>query len=346
MRSLLVCATLCVFYPHQTSHDLIPDDLSQTTQAIPVEHVSLRADDFLARFIFESPWLPQSGFSERIDAPDMFAHDEVAAEPVTVASDSLEAVEAEPVRTFSKKELCSTVATVAVANNLPIPFFANLIQQESAFKPHAVSPAGAQGIAQFMPRVAEEHGLEDPFDPVPALHASGKFLSRLRAQFGDNLGLAAAAYNAGARRVQDWMAKRGKLPAETRQYVRNITGRPAELWARGRVKNAEAKLPLYARCAEAKAALAEASAREAEIARSKPAVVARAAAKTGKRAAAATKVARASKPAVKAKAAAVARAAAKSREASAVAAKASSAKSASALKQRATAPKKLRVASR
>jgi Transglycosylase SLT domain len=128
-----------------------------------------------------------------------------------------------------------------------------------------------------MPRVAAEQGLHDPFDPIPALHTSGKVLSQLRARFG-NLGLAAAAYNAGPRRVQDWMTRRGKLPAETRQYVRTITGRPAEHWARRAVNVLEHRLPLFARCAEAKTALANASAREAATARPKTTLAARAAA--------------------------------------------------------------------
>jgi soluble lytic murein transglycosylase-like protein len=59
-----------------------------------------------------------------------------------------------PKRTFSRRMLCDTAASVAEANNLPVPFFANLIQQESGFQPHVVSSAGAQGIAQFMPQPA------------------------------------------------------------------------------------------------------------------------------------------------------------------------------------------------
>ena len=147
----------------------------------------------------------------------------------------------------SRDALCSHAAAVAAEHDLPIPFFANLIQQESGFKSHVVSPAGAQGIAQFMPRVARAYGLENPFDPVHSLSVSARFLRELLGQFG-NLGLAAAAYNAGPRRVQDWMARRGKLPEETRNYVRNITGHPAERWARVNAKTEEARLPAHARC--------------------------------------------------------------------------------------------------
>ena len=80
-----------------------------------------------------------------------------------------------------------------------------------------------------MPATARERGLADPFDPLVALRESARFLRDLRAQFG-NLGLAAAAYNAGPGRVQAWLAGRSVLPGETRHYVRVITGRPAEGW--------------------------------------------------------------------------------------------------------------------
>ena len=90
-----------------------------------------------------------------------------------------------------------------------------------------ISPAGAQGIAQFMPKTAVEQGLTNPFEPIHALHATAKVLCHLQNRFG-NLGLAAAAYNAGPGRVSDWMARRRGLPEETRNYVVRITGRPAD----------------------------------------------------------------------------------------------------------------------
>jgi len=72
------------------------------------------------------------------------------------------------------------------------------------------SGARARGIAQFMPRTASERGLLDPYDPVQALPKVGEFLRQLLQEFG-NLGLAAAAYNAGPRRVRDWLEGRGGL---------------------------------------------------------------------------------------------------------------------------------------
>ena len=82
-----------------------------------------------------------------------------------------------------------------------------------------------------MPATAAERLLHDPFDPVQALPKSAEFLRELRAQFG-NLGLAAAAYNAGPQRVRDWLAGKRTLPLETQTYVRNVTGRSAQDWAR------------------------------------------------------------------------------------------------------------------
>ena len=150
---------------------------------------------------------------------------------------------------LSRTELCSAVVFEAANNKLPIRFFANLIEQESNFRSHVVSHAGAQGIAQFMPGTAAEVGLNDPFEPIQALGASAKFLAYLLDRFG-NLGLAAAAYNAGPQRLTDWLAKPkpGGLPAETQHYVKRITGIPVEQWARQDSKGEEVKLPPYAEC--------------------------------------------------------------------------------------------------
>jgi hypothetical protein len=134
--------------------------------------------------------------------------------------------------------MCLLVESAAQANGLPAEFFARVIWQESRFRADAVGPVTrsgdrAQGIAQFMPGTAAERGLLDPFDPVHALPKSAEFLRELRASFG-NLGLAAAAYNAGPRRVRDWLSGAGGLPGETRAYVLAITGAPVEDWMDGK----------------------------------------------------------------------------------------------------------------
>jgi hypothetical protein len=126
--------------------------------------------------------------------------------------------------------LCRIIDTGARAHGLSPPFLARLIWQESAFRPLVTSPAGAQGVAQFMPGTAHDRGLADPFDPEQAVLASAAFLAELATRFG-NFGLAAAAYNAGPSRLADWLAGHGALPAETLGYVQRITGRTAEDWA-------------------------------------------------------------------------------------------------------------------
>jgi Transglycosylase SLT domain len=116
-----------------------------------------------------------------------------------------------------------------LARTIPGEYIARLISIESGFSPTAVSPKGAQGIAQFMPETARLRGLADPFDPGSALKAAIEYLSELRHRFG-NLGLAAAAYNAGEKRVEALIAGTGNLPLETRNYVFAITGRQIEDW--------------------------------------------------------------------------------------------------------------------
>jgi transglycosylase-like protein with SLT domain len=156
----------------------------------------------------------------------------------------------------SHHEICTSVAESAHSNALPVPFLIRLLFQESGFKPDVVSRAGAQGIAQFMPETAATVGLNNPFDPTQAIAASARLLGDLVRRFG-NLGLAAAAYNAGPRRIQDWLDKKGKLPEETQHYVKTITGRPAETW-KGRVKaKLAAVLPREAPCQESVTVIAE-----------------------------------------------------------------------------------------
>ena len=135
-------------------------------------------------------------------------------------------------------------------------FFARVIWQESRFRADAVGPVTrsgkrAHGIAQFMPGTAAERNLLDPFDPIQALPKSAEFLRDLRREFG-NLGLAAAAYNAGPRRVREWLA--GTRRDAGRDAQLRLSRSPAlsvEEWARRRQARARA-----AGAAELRAAMA------------------------------------------------------------------------------------------
>jgi hypothetical protein len=135
-----------------------------------------------------------------------------------------------PPKQITADDICRAVEQDAAENALPVEFFARVIWQESRFNALAVSAKGAEGIAQFMPATADFRGLVNPFDPIDALKNSASYLHDLKEKFG-NLGLAAAAYNAGPGRVSAFLANHRPLPSETRNYVAIITGWTADEWA-------------------------------------------------------------------------------------------------------------------
>ena len=157
-----------------------------------------------------------------------------ASPPEAALQPTLGAEQPAPAPNFGG-DVCRALEQAAEENGLPVDFFVRVIWQESRFHAHAVSPKGAQGIAQFMPRTADWRGLSNPFDVIAALKASASYLHDLRSRFG-NLGLAAAAYNAGPQRIQDWLLANGGLPKETRRYVLIVTGRSPEEWSSGTTK--------------------------------------------------------------------------------------------------------------
>jgi hypothetical protein len=168
-------------------------------------------------------------------------------------------VHAQPESQPSVDEICHTLAQAAADNDVPEELFTRLIWQESAFDPKAVSPMGAQGIAQFMPQTAALRGLANAFEPLQALRESASYLRELRTTFGGNLGLAAAAYNAGPATVEAWLAGRSSaLPFETEAYVRIVTGYAPEAWrAKPLPQMAPSTEPIGARCVEIAKAMLE-----------------------------------------------------------------------------------------
>jgi soluble lytic murein transglycosylase-like protein len=111
------------------------------------------------------------------------------------------------------------ITAAAVRHGLPPLLLAALLRSESGFDPRAVSPAGAQGIAQFMPATARGMGLSDPFDPAQAVPAAARLLSGHVRAFG-SVPSALAAYNAGPGAVRRY----GGIPPypETQAYVARI----------------------------------------------------------------------------------------------------------------------------
>ena len=112
-------------------------------------------------------------------------------------------------------QYAATVEAAAAQNGIPASLLAGLISQESGFNPNAVSSAGAEGIAQFMPGTAAGMGI-NPFDPVQAINAAAKLIGTYASQFGSYAN-ALAAYNAGPAAV----VRYGGVPPypETQAYV-------------------------------------------------------------------------------------------------------------------------------
>jgi hypothetical protein len=128
-----------------------------------------------------------------------------------------------------KSAVCQIIERNAAEHGLPVEYLSRLLWVESGFDANATSPAGATGIAQFMPETAVELGLRDTRDPPASITHAARFLVDLKQRFG-NLGLAAAAYNAGPGRLAGWLQGSRGLPDETRHYVQLVTGRPIDQW--------------------------------------------------------------------------------------------------------------------
>ena len=113
------------------------------------------------------------------------------------------------------------IARAAQRWNVGAALLAAQLQVESGFNPFARSPAGAEGIAQFMPGTAAAYGLADPFDAPAAIDAQAHLMRDLLRRFA-TVPLALAAYNAGAGAVAGCMC----IPPypETKAYVAKILG--------------------------------------------------------------------------------------------------------------------------
>ncbi len=131
-----------------------------------------------------------------------------------------------PVASGSYQDIARQAATYY---GISPDLFVRQITQESGFNPWAYSPAGAEGIAQFMPGTASTMGV-NPWDPTSALFGGAHLMAQLNSQFGGNYAQALAAYNAGPGAVQYAISAGGAnwynyLPAESQHYVTVIMGR-------------------------------------------------------------------------------------------------------------------------
>lgn len=265
MRQLFVPACVCLMtWTGSTGPEATLSLDSFTGVSVVDKNHAAPIDDDTASAITAALPAPEDDTASTGDAPMAIATIEAPA-PVSdvpidipVQADAAQTLQprnipappvAKPVVHRSRQEICDTLTKAAHSNDLPVPFFIRLLFQESGFRPAVVSRAGAEGIAQFMPETSAEMGLDNPFDPLQAIPASARLLRNLFQQFG-NLGLAAAAYNAGPKRIQNWLSKKGKLPQETQGYVKVITGRPAETWKVAAAGVPAMRVPREAPCQE------------------------------------------------------------------------------------------------
>jgi hypothetical protein len=132
-----------------------------------------------------------------------------------------------PPMQIPRSQLVAIAQQDAINAGIDPTYFVRQINLESGFNPNAVSPGGAEGIAQFEPSTAAGLGI-NPFDPIQALQAAAQMMARYYHQYGD-YAKALAAYNAGPASLQravnscgaNWLSC---MPAQTQNYVHTIMG--------------------------------------------------------------------------------------------------------------------------
>lgn len=133
-----------------------------------------------------------------------------------------------PPMDLPKSQYVAIAQQDASAVGIPPDYFVRQINAESSFNPNAVSPAGAVGIAQFLPSTAANLGI-NPWDPIDALRGAARLMASYAHTYGGDYAKALAAYNGGSGTVQNAVNACGAnwmncLPGETRNYIYKIMG--------------------------------------------------------------------------------------------------------------------------
>jgi len=124
-------------------------------------------------------------------------------------------------RAFTQQEIDAAIEQSAARHNVDPNLVRAVIKVESNFNPNAVSRKGAMGLMQLMPQTARQLNVTNPFDPGQNVDAGVRHLKQLMQNYGGDVKLTLAAYNAG----QGAVARSAGVPriAETRNYVKRIT---------------------------------------------------------------------------------------------------------------------------
>lgn len=178
----------------------------QTRSAIPQGNAKTRVDSW-----FSAPWP-----ADPIPTPSGQPALALPASSVSFRPADFQA-DCDP---LPREQITPMIRNAAIREGVREDLVLAVIERESAFRPCAISPKGAQGLMQLMPATARELGVIDPFDPQQSLDGGVRLLKQLLDRYKGNYELALSAYNAGAGRVD----REGGVPdiAETKDYVIQI----------------------------------------------------------------------------------------------------------------------------
>src|SRR5580704_16859935 len=170
----------------------------------------------------EAPVAPRRSTTPAIQSSGMMYWSPTARAWKSVASANIRAARSAAAEvSTSQQEIDAAIDQAASRHNVDPSLVRAVIKVESNFNPNAVSRTGAMGLMQLMPQTARQLNVSNPFDPEQNVDAGVRQLKQLMENYGGDVKLTLAAYNAGPGAV----ARSAGVPhyAETRQYVKRIT---------------------------------------------------------------------------------------------------------------------------